>query len=223
MIGGPEVKLTTAKIKDLKPDHDNPNMMTETQINGLRESMKKWGYLSPIIIDQNKKIIDGEHRFHIFKETYGDSPIPVIQINAPDEQERRLLRQTMNKVRGQHDLNKDIREIQIIMSKDKHRESIKRILQISQEKVNKMKSILEKERTIERNTRVLDQDKRLTFFLQEKEFELVTETLDKLSQNKNEALIGLCNDWNQLVGHEGKEKKSEKIKLRQKQLARMKG
>src|SRR5919112_5618663 len=109
------IVLTNVKLKDIKIDSNNPNVMTKEQMNGLKESMEKWGYLSPIIIDQNKKIIDGEHRFEVLLESYnGETKIDVIKVIAPDEQERRLIRQTMNKLRGQHDLIRDIREIEMI-------------------------------------------------------------------------------------------------------------
>jgi ParB-like chromosome segregation protein Spo0J len=216
------MQLIRVKIVDLKVDRDNPNVMTENQMNGLRESFKKWGYLSPIIVDQNLKVVDGEHRLKVYKEFNKNGDIQVIQEQCENDATRRLLRQTMNKLKGQHDLNKDIREIQIIMSKDKHRESIKRILQLDHESVNKMKAVLEKQKTIERNARVLDQDKRLSFFLDENDYKLVTETLYTLSQDKNDALVGLCKDWRIFVGTQGKDKKIERIKLRQKQLATIK-
>jgi ParB-like chromosome segregation protein Spo0J len=209
-------------VDKIKFDPDNPNIMTKDQMNGLRESFKEFGYLQPIIIDQKYRIIDGEHRFQVWKELNPkEQKISVIGVEANSESERRLVRQAMNKVKGQHDLNKDIKEIQIIMSKDKHRESIKKILQVDRESVNKMKAVLEKQKTIERNARILSQDWRLSFFLDENDYKLVTETLDTLSQDKNDALVGLCKDWRIFVGTQGKDKKIERIKLRQKQLATM--
>jgi ParB-like chromosome segregation protein Spo0J len=203
------IVLTNVKLKDIKIDSNNPNIMTKEQMNGLKESMEKWGYLSPIIIDQNKKIIDGEHRFEVLLESYnGETKIDVIKVIAPDEQERRLIRQTMNKLRGQHDLIRDIREIEMIMSKDKHRETISRILQVNRDTVNKMK---EKQNTMERNTRIPERDLRLTFYLDHNDHELVTRTLDKISLNKNEALVGLCNDWNEFQKEKSKRRIDKKI------------
>jgi ParB-like chromosome segregation protein Spo0J len=190
-------QLEAVKIADLKFDKDNPNIMTEDQMNGLQESMQKYGYLAPIIIDQHNKIIDGEHRLKIFKEVNKNHKVILaIRVEVYSDVDRRLIRQAMNKLKGQHDPEKDIRELGIIMSKDNHRETLKKILQIDHNTVNKMKEVLEKQRTNERSM-LPDRDQRLTFYLDNNDHELVIRTLDKISLNKNDALVGLCNDWNE--------------------------
>lgn len=105
----PVVKI---QLDKLIFDKDNPNEMTKEQMEGLRQSMRKFGYLTPVIIDQNNKICDGEHRALVYKE-FGIDNIPCIKLNLTDV-DRRLLRQVLNKLHGTHDRNKDSDELKIL-------------------------------------------------------------------------------------------------------------
>jgi DNA modification methylase len=91
-------------------DETNPNQLTQQQMHGLRRSMERFGYLTPIIIDKDYNVADGEHRALIYKE-FGLKQIPAYVIDLKDDTERRLLRQTMNKLRGQHEPAMDADEI----------------------------------------------------------------------------------------------------------------
>lgn len=105
---------------------------------GLRESMKRFGYLMPVIIDQHNQIVDGEHRATIYKE-FGIGDIPCIRVELKDDVERRILRQSMNKLRGQHDINKDVEELEYIMNNDA--QALKELLNIDQSTLNEMKAL----------------------------------------------------------------------------------
>jgi ParB-like chromosome segregation protein Spo0J len=105
-----ERDIVKLKIQDLKLDPDNPNKMTQQQLAGLEESMVRFGYLTPIVVDQDNKIADGEHRVEIYK-AMGLTEIPAYKVKFKDDVERRLLRQAMNKLRGEHDFQMDRKEI----------------------------------------------------------------------------------------------------------------
>ena len=113
-----EPDLIKLKISDLIFDNTNPNQMTQDQMKGLRKSMQRFGYLTPIIVDKDNKIADGEHRALIYKE-FGLKEIPAYRVEFQDDAERRLLRQTMNKLRGQHDFARDADEMALIYEQDK--------------------------------------------------------------------------------------------------------
>lgn len=87
-------------------------------MKGLRLSMERFGYLTPIVVDQNNLIADGEHRALVYKE-FGLTEIPAYRVVFSDDTERRLLRQTMNKLRGMHDQQLDADEMALIYESNK--------------------------------------------------------------------------------------------------------
>lgn len=108
-----EYELINIKIEDIKFDGDNPNIMTVEQEEALTYSMEKFGYLTPIIIDQNNIVADGEHRVKIYK-AFGKTEIPAYRIEVTDA-ERKILRQVMNKLKGKHDKDLDAEEFKKII------------------------------------------------------------------------------------------------------------
>lgn len=113
-----EHELIKIKISDIRLDKANPNQMSREQMAGLRESMNRWGYLTPIIIDQNNLICDGEHRLLVYKEL-GYEEIPAYQLDLKDDTERRILRQVMNKLRGEHNRQLDSNELLEILQQNR--------------------------------------------------------------------------------------------------------
>src|ERR1044072_7257791 len=107
-------KVIKVKVEQITTDPNNPNEMTDDEMNRLRKSMDHYGFLFPIIIDQNNVVVDGEHRFLIFKEK-GLKEIPCVQMNFQNDAQRRALRQATNKIHGNHNLQKDIEELEIIL------------------------------------------------------------------------------------------------------------
>ena len=101
-------------IDSLKFDETNPNQLSQEQMHGLRKSMETYGYLTPIVVDQNNLIADGEHRVLVYKE-FGINKILAYRLHFDTDAERKMLRQTMNKLRGEHDFQKDVAEIFEIM------------------------------------------------------------------------------------------------------------
>ena len=87
-------------------------------MHGLRRSMERFGYLTPIVVDQDYNIADDEHRVIIYKE-FGLKEIPAYVIPLADDTERRMLRQTMNKLRGQHQPELDAEQIAILYESNK--------------------------------------------------------------------------------------------------------
>jgi len=118
-------EVKKVKIKDIKLDETNPNEMSKLKREGLKEVINKFGFLEPVIINQDNIMVDGEHRFVILKEQ-GEKEIPVIQINVKDV-DRRMIRQTMNKLRGEHNPREDIEEL-IRISKDVSLQDMSRYL-----------------------------------------------------------------------------------------------
>ena len=105
-------------IESLVFDPDNPNTLTNEQMSSLARSFKRFGYLAPIIVDQDNRIADGEHRALVYKQM-GLQTIPAYKLSLKDDVERRILRQVMNKLHGEHELTKDTQEIIKILESGK--------------------------------------------------------------------------------------------------------
>lgn len=102
-------------VKKIKLDVSNPNHMNKQKMDALRVMMKEKGMLQPVIIDQYGNMADGEHRLKIFQEQ-GMEKIPCYRLKLTNH-ERRLLRQTMNKIHGEHDPREDVEDL-LILSKE---------------------------------------------------------------------------------------------------------
>jgi len=112
-----EPELKKIEVSKVKIDLDNPNKMSEETFEALKKTIQKYGYIVPIIVDKDLKIADGEHRYLAYKEL-GMKNIPayVLDISDPD---RRILRQVMNKLRGEHKWDMDLKEFEFLQNKKK--------------------------------------------------------------------------------------------------------
>lgn len=99
--------------------------MTAQQTASLIESIKRYGFIIPIVTNKDLLIADGEQRWSIAK-TLGMKTVPIVRLPVEDV-DRRMLRQIMNKIRGQHVLNLDVEEFQRIMDSG-HRDDLKLFL-----------------------------------------------------------------------------------------------
>jgi len=95
-------------INKLQTDGQNPNVMTKDQHEALRKNIEKYGFIIPIITNKDYVIADGEQRYTVAKEA-GWQEVPVIKLDI-EEVDRRILRQVLNKLKGQHDLDLDLLE-----------------------------------------------------------------------------------------------------------------
>lgn len=92
-------------IRLLKSDECNPNKMTNKQKERVWHSLQRHGWIYPIVTDQNGIFSDGEQRVQVCKD-HGEYFAPVLRLTLSDAQ-RRLLRQTLNKLHGKHNKQLD--------------------------------------------------------------------------------------------------------------------
>ena len=105
--------IETIKLKDIRFDPNNPNEMADQRFESLEYSLDKWGYIDPIVIDSNNLVANGEHRVKALLNK-GVEEIEVIRYDFKNDEERKLFRQTMNKLHGEHSLKKDISELELL-------------------------------------------------------------------------------------------------------------
>ena len=123
-----EVKVPPAELVDvdaLRVDNSNPNVLSPRRFEALKKSIQRFGFAVPIIANRDLLVADGEHRLKAAK-ALGMKQVSVIRLPV-DEVDRRLIRQVMNKLRGEHDLFMDAEEYYRIVSGDK-RDLLKALL-----------------------------------------------------------------------------------------------
>jgi ParB-like chromosome segregation protein Spo0J len=122
----------TVKVSELKTDGENPNKMSKEQLERLKTSIQKWGFIVPIITNKNLLITDGEQRYTAAK-ALGMTEVSVIRLPVEDV-DRRLLRQVLNKLKGKHEQELDQAEFERIIEAGKE-EDLKYLLMLSDEKL----------------------------------------------------------------------------------------
>ena len=112
-----ELTVPSSELVDvgsLRVDSRNPNVMGKRQFEALKKSIQRWGFVVPIITNRDLLVADGEHRLIAAKEL-GMKQVSVVRLLV-DEVDRRMIRQVMNKIRGEHDLFLDAEEYSWLVS-----------------------------------------------------------------------------------------------------------
>jgi len=128
---GFELEIPAAELVDvdrLKVDGDNPNRLGARQLEALKKSIQRWGFIVPIIANRELLVADGEQRLTVAREL-GMRQVSVIRLPVEDV-DRRLLRQVLNKLRGEHELIADAYEFQRIISAG-HEDDLKYLLDLN--------------------------------------------------------------------------------------------
>lgn len=139
MIEIPEI--TKEILFNLKEDPTNPNIMTKEQIESVANSIKKYGFLVPIIINKDNVIIDG-HQRKIAAEHLGMDEVPVIKLNV-DKVDQKILKQIMNKLKGTHDYDLDLQEYKAILEQQGNLDDLKKFVAMDDEYINNILRELE--------------------------------------------------------------------------------
>ncbi len=84
---------------DLIANDYNPNVVQPTELRLLKISIERNGWIQPILISQNKVVIDGFHRATLAKLENWEVPCAVLDVN---EAERMLLTIRINRAKGTH-------------------------------------------------------------------------------------------------------------------------
>ena len=112
-----EIAISNVVVSDIKFDKTNPNELSNEQEKALELTMEKFGFLAPVILNKKLSVIDGEHRVKVYKKL-GKKKIPAYIIDV-DKIDLKILRQLMNKLRGDHNKEKDHDEYKLIFEANK--------------------------------------------------------------------------------------------------------
>lgn len=97
------MKIENRLIADLKPAEYNPRQISTKQYNDLKESIKKFSLVDPIIINKDNTVIGGHQRLKICKELkHIDIDCVVLDLSKEDERELNI---RLNKSGGEWDFD----------------------------------------------------------------------------------------------------------------------
>ena len=102
-------------IEDIQEDPDNPNYMTDAQMDMLLDSISEFTFLIPIVVNEQNTIIDGHQRFYAAKHA-GIPELPCIKLKNISPLKQKKLQQILNKVHGQHDETMDKQALDALVS-----------------------------------------------------------------------------------------------------------
>jgi len=120
----------------LHVDGDNPNEQPDEMFGLLCENMQKRGWVgNAIIADTDGLIADGEHRWRAAQEI-GLDRVPVKFYELTDS-ERRLWRQELNKISGEHDTKRDALEYDHLLSNG-HSEEVNALVEAADEDLDEL-------------------------------------------------------------------------------------
>ena len=128
-------------IEDLVGDADNPNEMSEAQLQGLMQTIQTYGFLIPVITNKHLKIADGHQRVEAAKRL-GFTHVSAIVLDI-EEPDRLILQQVMNKLRGQHREDRDAKAFQKLFEAEK----LSRLATLMAVKENRLLAVINKHQT----------------------------------------------------------------------------
>tara|TARA_R100000458_G_scaffold40557_2_gene38157 strand:- start:9373 stop:9954 length:582 start_codon:yes stop_codon:yes gene_type:complete len=101
------LKIIARKPNDLKAAEYNPRQLTQKQFEDLKKSITDFGFVEPIVVNENKKrkdVVVGGHQRLKIAEDLGMETIPCVHVNLTEPKEREL-NIRLNKNNGQWDFD----------------------------------------------------------------------------------------------------------------------
>lgn len=86
----PEICITKVAISELKLDPMNPRVHSDRQLKQLAKSIQAFGFVSPVLIDAQRRVIAGHGRIGAAK-LLGRQFVPAISINHLSERQLKAL------------------------------------------------------------------------------------------------------------------------------------
>ena len=97
------MKIESKLIKDLKPATYNPRQISKKQYNDLKESVKKFGLVDPLIVNKDMTVIGGHQRLKVCKDLkYIEIDCVVLDLTKEQERELNI---RLNKSGGEFDMD----------------------------------------------------------------------------------------------------------------------
>ena len=91
------MKIEYISIEDIKPYNDNAKVHKVKQVKQVADSIKRFGFAQPLVVDKNNELIIGHCRLEASKEL-GYTEVPVLKMEELSEKEVKALRLADNKL-----------------------------------------------------------------------------------------------------------------------------
>lgn len=91
------MQVCNASVDSLIPYDKNPKTHPRHQIDSLKASIKEFGFVQPIVVDENNVLLIGHGRLQAAKEL-GMELVPVLQLVGLSENRKKTLRIADNKL-----------------------------------------------------------------------------------------------------------------------------
>jgi len=99
------MEIVNVKISELKFAEYNPREITEHDYEALKNAIREFGIVDPIIVNKKGNEIIGGHMRVRAAQELGIEEVPVVYVNLPDEKAK-LLNLALNRIQGRWDREK---------------------------------------------------------------------------------------------------------------------
>ena len=84
------MKIIHRKISEINPAKYNPRKITDHELSGLKESLKKFGFVEPLIVNKRTDTLCGGHQRLKAAEALGFKEVPVVEVDLSVAEEKAL-------------------------------------------------------------------------------------------------------------------------------------
>jgi len=96
------MKIEKRKVAELKPYPNNPRKCDKATLEKIKNSIKEFGLVQPLVINKNNEVIGGNQRLKALQELNIDE-VDVVVIDMPKKREK-ALNLALNKIQAEWDL-----------------------------------------------------------------------------------------------------------------------
>lgn len=180
-------------VNKITVDSENPNVMTKPQLLALQHAIRKFNFIIPIITNKDLVVADGEHRLEAAKKL-GMKQVPVVALPISDV-DRRIVRQVLNKLRGEHDKEQDIREFIRIEAS----QGIPVLAELLAQEEEQLRSLFEDSKLIDPNMQKASEDsylygsvRQIVMYFDTEQYDQTVKRLEFIMEKANLAGFSEC-------------------------------
>lgn len=101
---GEKMQVEIRPVKDIRVAKYNPRKISQQQMDSLKASIERFGFVDPVIVNDRTGVLVGGHQRIKAAKELGLKQVPVVAVNL-DEAEEKALNVALNKISGEWDLD----------------------------------------------------------------------------------------------------------------------